>query len=90
MTRSKERTSRLGLWLTLAMVFAMLMGPGPGLHLVNPDVTDPDAVYLISGIPIVYAWGIFWFAVQVAIVVIAYRTVWHDDEIQTVVTENEG
>jgi hypothetical protein len=80
MTHEPKPTSRLGLWLTVTMVFAMLMGPGPGLYLVNPDVNDPDAVYLIAGIPIVYAWGIFWFFVQVAIIVTAFRTVWREEE----------
>ncbi len=71
---------KLGAWLTVAMIVAMLMGPGPGLRLVNPDVADPGASYLFFGIPIIYAWGLFWFVVQVAIVVIAYYTVWKTDD----------
>lgn len=75
-----QKRKRLSIGLSLAMVFAMLMGPGPGLRLVNPDITDPSAEYIVFGIPIIYAWGIFWFLVQLVIVVIAYRTIWLDDE----------
>ncbi|MEZ4702045.1 MAG: hypothetical protein R2834_17055 [Rhodothermales bacterium] len=78
-----EKRKRLGLILTVAMVFAMLMGPGPGLRLINPDINDPNATYIVGGIPIVYAWGLFWFAVQVAIVMIAYFSLWrHDDAVE--------
>ena len=60
----------------IAMVFAMLMGPGPGLRFVNPDITDPNATYVFLGIPIIYAWGLFWFAIQIVIVLVAYFKVW--------------
>ena len=26
-------------------IAAMIMGPGPGLRLINPDPSDPNAVY---------------------------------------------
>ena len=74
------KKKRLSIWLTVAMVVAMLMGPGPGLRLVNPDAGDPAAAYIVFGIPVVYAWGILWFVVQLVIVVIAYHTVWADDD----------
>ena len=75
-----QKKKRLSIGLTLAMVFAMIMGPGPGLRLVNPDITAPAAPYIVFGIPVIYAWGIFWFVVQLVIVVTAYRTVWVDED----------
>lgn len=56
---------------TLAFVFAlsMVLGTGPGVLLVNRPET-------IAGIPLVYAWGILWYVVQVAVVLIAYFTIW--------------
>ena len=76
----RHQKKQLGMWLAIAMVVAMLMGPGPGLRLVNPDISDPNASFLVFGIPIIYAWGILWFVVQLTIVIIAYRTVWVEDE----------
>ena len=57
---------------TLAIVFAlsMVLGTGPGVLLVN----RPES---IAGVPLVYAWGILWYVVQVAVVLIAYFTVWN-------------
>ena len=64
----------------LAGVFAvaMIMGPGPGLRLVNPD-DSPDARFTVAGLPIIYVWGLFWYAVQLAVVVTAYFTVWNEE-----------
>jgi len=72
--------SKLAPTLTALFFFAMFMGCGPGLRLINPDMTDPNAVYAIGGVPIIYAWGVFWFLVQAVIVVIASRLLWIDDE----------
>ena len=80
----------LGVVLTVAMIVAMLMGPGPGLRLVNPDITEPGADYLVFGLPIIYAWGLLWFVVQVAIVLIAYFTVWKTDDTADESTEAVG
>ncbi len=74
----KKNRKQLGILLTVAMVVAMLMGPGPGLRLINPDSSDPGATYTLGGVPVIYVWGLFWFAVQVAVVVTAYFTVWND------------
>lgn len=67
---------RLAIVLTALFALAMVMGPGPGLLLVNPDIHDPSARYTIAGVPIIYAWGVFWYAVQVAVIVTAYLTLW--------------
>ena len=74
------KKSRLSLYLAIAMVITMLMGPGPGLRLVNPDVDEVSVQFTFGGVPIIYVWGIFWFFIQVIIIVTAYFTVWKDGE----------
>ena len=49
------------------------MGPGPGLYLINGYAEQGGAVF---GIPALYAWCVFWFAVEAVIVVIASRALW--------------
>ncbi len=71
---------RLGWVLTGLFVLALVMGPGPGLYLVNPDPSDPGTPRTIFGLPIIYAWGLLWFAVQAFVLVVAYFTVWRGDE----------
>jgi hypothetical protein len=61
-----------------AFVVAMIMGPGPGLRLINPDASDPDATFLFAGIPIIYAWGLFWYAIQLIAIIIAYKKLWKE------------
>ena len=56
----------------------MIMGPGPGLRLINPDPSDPDAVYTFLGIPTVYAWGLFWYLIQLVAILVAYRRLWRE------------
>jgi len=51
----------------------MVMGTGPGILLVN----RPNS---ILGIPLVYAWGILWYLVQVIVGLVAYFTLWRNDE----------
>lgn len=64
-----SRTGRLGIILTGLFFFTMMMGAGPGIYLVNGK--GP-----ILGIPIIYAWVVFWFLIQASAVVIAFKTVW--------------
>ena len=59
-------------------IAAMIMGPGPGLRLINPDPSDQDAVYTFLGIPTVYAWGLFWYLIQLAAILVAYRRLWRE------------
>ena len=66
------------------------MGAGPGLMLVNPDPTDPTALATFMGLPKVYAWGVLWYAMEVVIVVTAYRKVWRDDEASETTVSAEG
>jgi hypothetical protein len=50
----------------------MLLGAGPGILLVN----RPDT---FLGIPLVYAWAICWYLVQVAVAFIAYFALWSSE-----------
>lgn len=67
-----NRRKTIGRWLTVAFVVAILLGPGPGLLLVNKANSR-------FGLPDLYVWGLLWFVVEVAIVVLAYFFVWTDD-----------
>lgn len=71
---------RLGRALFATFVLALVMGPGPGVLLVNPDPLDPEARRFFLGMPIVYAWAAFWLAVQAGCVVAAWRWIWRADE----------
>ncbi len=74
-----DKRRRLGRVLAVAFVAALVLGPGPGLRLINPDVNDSGAVYTIFGLPKVYAWGLFWYGVELAIILTAYYKVWRPD-----------
>ena len=69
---------RLSILLISIFSLALLMGPGPGNLLINPDPADPEARRFIFGMPIVYAWALLWFGVQASCVVIAYFFLWND------------
>ena len=73
------KSKRLARILVVTFIFAVMMGAGPGVYLVNPDPGDPDARRFIGGVPIVYAWAIFWFSIQATCVVIAYRCLWREE-----------
>ncbi len=67
--------TRLSKILTAVFVFATFMGPGPGLYLVNPSPGDPSPATFL-GMPVLFAWAVFWFFVQAGIVLVAYRKLW--------------
>ncbi len=69
--RSRNR-SRLSGVLAILFAIAMLMSVGPGVLLVN----RPDS---FLGLPLLYAWGILWYLVIVAIALIAYLFIWKDE-----------
>ena len=73
----KGRRRRLAATLSAVFLFALLMGPGPGVYLVNPDSGDAGVTFL--GAPVLYAWAVFWFMVQAAVIVVAYFTVWKEE-----------
>ena len=70
------RQRRFGLVLFAVFALAMVMGPGPGLRLINPEPTAARESLLILGVPVVYAGGLFWYGVQAAVVVSACLTIW--------------
>ena len=71
------RRRLLGIVLSMIFLLAIVMGAGPGIYLVNPDPADPDASLTFVGMPVVYAWVIFWFLVEAGVVLVAYFTVWN-------------
>lgn len=71
-----KNKKRLSWILTALFFFALFMGPGPGIYLVNPDPGDPNAVRTFLGIPILWAWSVLWFGVEAGCVVTAYFTIW--------------
>ena len=81
MTRSsKTGNKRRSLILALVFIFAMVMGPGPGVYLVNPGADHEGPAPPLLGLPIVSAWAVLWFGVQAVVLVTAYFTVWADQE----------
>ncbi|MBU61526.1 MAG: hypothetical protein CMI26_03370 [Opitutae bacterium] len=67
--------TRLSKILALIFFFALIMGPGPGLYLVNPSHDNPCSTTFL-GMPILFAWSSFWFFVQAGVVLVAYRKLW--------------
>ena len=61
--------------LAVIFVFAAIMGPGPGLYLVNPSPDDSSPATFL-GMPILFAWSVFWFFVQAGVVLVAYCKLW--------------
>lgn len=66
-----EARRKLGWFLAVVFVIALLMGPGPGMLLVNEAKS-------FHGIPALYAWGLLWYGVEVTVVVAAFFFVWTD------------
>ena len=68
-----HRKSRLAKILGSAFLFALVMGPGPGLYLINGYAKEGGSAL---GIPVLYAWCVFWLLIEAVIVMIASRTLW--------------
>jgi hypothetical protein len=66
--------------LFLLFFLAMIMGSGPGLYLINPDPAAPKAAFLFGGLPIIYAWGLLWYAVQLGVIIRAYTAYWQEGD----------
>lgn len=65
-------------FLVFLFLFAVFMGAGPGLRLINPDPLDPNATFIAFGVPVIYLWGLCWYAVQLAVILYAYLYCWQD------------
>ncbi|MDA0334599.1 MAG: hypothetical protein O2782_05495 [bacterium] len=57
-------------------LLAIVMGAGPGIHLVNPDAADPAATFTTFGLPTIYVWGLLWYVVQLGVILVAYFRFW--------------
>ena len=69
MIDAPDKRRRLGWVLAAIFALAMFLGAGPGVLLVNQPAT-------LFGLPRLYVWGLFWCAVEIAVVVAAYCFVW--------------
>ena len=67
---------RLGFGISAAFCLAMVMGSGPGLHLINPQPGAPADHFTWWGVPKIYLWGLLWYGVQLAALLLAYFKVW--------------
>ncbi len=56
------------------------MDAGSGLRLFNPDPLDPDADFVAFSLPVIYVWGPFWYVVQFAVILYAYKYLWREGE----------
>ena len=74
--------TRLSKILAAIFVFAAIMGPGPGLYLVNPSPGDSSPATFL-GMPILFAWAVFWFFVQAGVVLVAYCKLWTNQDEHT-------
>ncbi len=74
--------TRLSKILAAIFVFAAIMGPGPGLYLVNPSPGDSSPTTFL-GMPILFAWAVFWFFVQASVVLVAYCKLWTNQDEHT-------
>ncbi len=73
---SPDKKKRLAGVLFALFALAIVMGPGPGILLVNPEASDPGAARLFLGMPVVYVWAAFWFGVEALAVTLAYFLLW--------------
>ena len=64
--------------IIFVFVLALIMGPGPGLRLVNPDASNPSETFTFLGMPTIYAWGLFWYFIQLAAIIVAYKRLWKE------------
>ena len=71
MMRTVER-KQFARRLAVMFFLAMYMGVGPGSLFAN----RPDPWL---GLPQLYVWAVFWCAVEVGVVVLAYKYIWRAD-----------
>ncbi len=67
--------TRLSKILAAIFVFATFMGSGPGLYLVNPS-PEASSPATFLGMPILFAWAVFWFFIQAGVVLVTYCKLW--------------
>ncbi len=74
----KPTKSRLKWVMGGVFLFALIMGPGPGIYLVNGYAAKGGT---ILGMPALYFWAVLWFLVEAAVVLTAYLTIWKKDSL---------
>lgn len=77
---SPERRRFLGRLFFGMFALALVMGPGPGIYLINPNPGDPEARRFLFSMPIIYVWASFWFIVQASVVALSYIFLWNTTE----------
>ena len=70
---TQSSRSKLSRNLFIAFFIALLMGPGPGLYLINGYAAEGGTML---GLPALYFWALFWCAVEAVIVLVAYKKIW--------------
>jgi hypothetical protein len=78
--RRETGNKSLPIVLTLVFILAMVMGPGPGVYLIDPGPGHEGPAPTLLGLPAIYAWAVLWFGVQAAVLVTAYFTLWSRNE----------
>ena len=66
--------------LIVLFLLAVFLGAGPGIHLVNPDPTDPTATFTTFGLPTIYVWGLLWYFVELGVILVAYFRFWNSPD----------
>lgn len=75
---SNRSKSKFKWFLVGVFLFALIMGPGPGIYLVNGYAAEGGT---ILGMPALYFWAVLWFLVEAAVVLTAYFTIWKKDSL---------
>ena len=78
MDHKNTKKPRLPVVLTGLFLFALLMGPGPGVYLINPDSGSRVSFF---GMPVLYVWALFWLVVEIAVVAVAYVKIWSQEDV---------
>ena len=73
-------SNQLAVVLGVIFVLAVVMGAGPGIYLINPDPANAGPTPTFLGMPVVYAWTVFWTFVQGAVILVAYFCLWNTAE----------
>ncbi|MDA0350111.1 MAG: hypothetical protein O3C20_22230 [Verrucomicrobia bacterium] len=68
-----NHNQKLKWWLSGIFLFALIMGPGPGLYFINGHAAEGGT---ILGLPPLYFWAVTWFVIEALVVITAYLTIW--------------
>ena len=73
---SIKSSGKLAWILSSVFLCALIMGPGPGVYLINDYAASGGTILKV---PALYFWAVFWFAVEAAVIVAAYKLIWKDE-----------